>query len=64
MPTIWRVYSGKDGQSHLEEVTGALTDVQWAIVPGTSHALLWEKPHIANQLILDFLADEQAPKFF
>jgi len=23
-----------------------------------------EKPHIVNQLIIDFLADEQAPKLF
>jgi pimeloyl-ACP methyl ester carboxylesterase len=64
-PTI--VIAGETGSftfSHLEEVTAALPDAQWAIVPGTSHALAWEKPHIVNQLISDFLADAQVPKFF
>jgi pimeloyl-ACP methyl ester carboxylesterase len=64
-PTL--VLCGETGSftfSHLADVTATLPDAQWAIVPGTSHALLWEKPHIANQLIADFLADEQVPKFF
>jgi len=64
-PTL--ILAGETGSftfPHLGEVTSALPDAQWAIVPGTSHALLWEKPQIANRLILDFLADEQVPKFF
>ena len=38
MPTIWRVYSGEDGQSHLEEVTLPMTafvDVEGAHGEGT-----------------------------
>jgi pimeloyl-ACP methyl ester carboxylesterase len=64
-PTL--VLAGETGSftfAHLGEVFAALPDAQVAVVPGTSHALLWEKPHIANQLIADFLADEQVPKFF
>ena len=64
-PTL--VLCGETGSftfSHLGEVTAALPDVQWAIVPGTSHALVWEKPHVANLLVREFLADEQVPKFF
>jgi pimeloyl-ACP methyl ester carboxylesterase len=49
---------------HIAEVYRALPDAQLAIVPGTSHGLCMEKPHIVNQLILDFLADEQVPKMF
>ena len=37
---------------------------QIAVVPGTSHGLLLEKPHVVNQLLVDFLADEQVPKMF
>lgn len=38
MPTIWRIYSGNDGQSHFEEVTLAMqpfTDVEGAHGEGT-----------------------------
>ena len=64
-PTL--VLAGETGSftfSHLGEVVAALPDVQVAMVPGTSHALVWEKPHVANLLIAEFLADEQVPKFF
>ena len=47
---------------HLAAAQRALPDCQVAVVPGTSHALVWEKPHVVNQLLLDFLADEQVPK--
>src|SRR5258705_1708976 len=49
---------------HLAEIQRALSESQLAVVPGTSHGVAIEKPHIVNQLILDFLADEQAPKLF
>jgi pimeloyl-ACP methyl ester carboxylesterase len=42
----------------------ALPDSQLAVVPGTSHAALMEKPEIVNRLILDFLAPEQVTKMF
>lgn len=47
---------------HLAAVRRALRDVQVAVVPGTSHALMMEKPDVVNQLLLGFLADEQLPK--
>lgn len=64
-PTL--LLAGETGSftfAHLGEVFAVLPDAQVGIVPGTSHALIWEKPHVANQLIADFLADEQTPKFF
>ena len=64
-PTL--LLCGQDGASTLEHVAAvyrALPDVQLAVVPGTSHGLALEKPHIVNQLIVDFFADEQAPKLF
>jgi pimeloyl-ACP methyl ester carboxylesterase len=64
-PTL--VLCGDDGGMTIEHagaVHRALPDSQLAIVPGTSHGLLMEKPHVVNQLILDFLADEQPPKLF
>ncbi|MEY2424242.1 MAG: hypothetical protein QOI95_4309 [Acidimicrobiaceae bacterium] len=64
-PTL--VLCGDDGTSTLEHATAvyrALPHAQLAIVPGTSHGLPMEKPHVVNQLILDFLADEQVPKLF
>lgn len=50
--------------AHSADVYRTLPDAQLAIVPGTSHGLPMEKPHIVNQLIVDFLADEQTPKLF
>jgi pimeloyl-ACP methyl ester carboxylesterase len=50
--------------AHVAAVQAAVPDCQVAVVPGTSHALTLEKPHIVNQLILDFLADEQVEKIF
>jgi pimeloyl-ACP methyl ester carboxylesterase len=49
---------------HIAAVRGALPDTQLAIVPGTSHGLVMEKPHVVNQLIIDFLADKQVDKLF
>lgn len=37
---------------------------QLAIVPGTSHALLLEKPDLVNRLLVDFLAEQQPPTTF
>jgi pimeloyl-ACP methyl ester carboxylesterase len=39
-------------------------DAQLAIIPGASHTSPIEKPGFVNQILLDFLADEQSPKFF
>jgi pimeloyl-ACP methyl ester carboxylesterase len=64
-PTL--VLVADDGCMRVEQaaaVQRALPDAQLAVVPGTSHGLPMEKPHIVNQLILDFLADDQVPKMF
>jgi pimeloyl-ACP methyl ester carboxylesterase len=64
-PTL--ILNGDDGAmslAHADEIRRTLPESQLAVVPGTSHGLSLEKPHIVNQLILDFLADEQPPKLF
>jgi pimeloyl-ACP methyl ester carboxylesterase len=64
-PTL--VLVGDDGCMSVEQaaaVQQALRDAQLAVVPGTSHGLPMEKPRVVNQLIADFLADEQVPKMF
>ncbi|MEY2567650.1 MAG: hypothetical protein QOE35_2179 [Actinomycetota bacterium] len=64
-PTL--VLDGDDGAMTLEHaaaVLRTLPDAQLAIVPGTSHGVVFEKPHLVNRLILDFLAVEEVPKLF
>lgn len=46
---------------HTLEMYRALPDAQLAIVPGTSHLLLHEKPALCTRLIGDFLVDPPAP---
>lgn len=41
--------------------TRALQDAELAVVPGTSHGLLVEKPDLCNRLIVDFLTKEPLP---
>jgi pimeloyl-ACP methyl ester carboxylesterase len=58
---------GDDGAMTMEQVAAvhrAFPDSQLAIVPGASHGLPLEKPHVVNQLIADFLADDQVVKLF
>ena len=47
---------------HLEAMRDTIPEAQLAVVPGTSHGLPLEKPELTARLILDFLADDQAPK--
>ena len=64
-PTL--VLVGDDGCMRVAQaaaVQSAFRDAQLAVVPGTSHGLLMEKPDVVNQLILGFLANEQPPKMF
>ena len=64
-PTL--VLAANDGAmplEHLAAIQHTLPNYQIAVVPGTSHGVAMEKPHIVNQLIIGFLADEQAPKLF
>ena len=41
----------------------SITDSELAIVPGTSHALIIEKPGLCIRIILDFLTKDPAPTF-
>jgi pimeloyl-ACP methyl ester carboxylesterase len=50
--------------AHAGELLDAIPSAQLAVVPGTSHALIMEKPALVNRLILDFLTTEQAEKQF
>ena len=43
---------------HTTALYRAVPKSELAIVPGTSHMLLMEKPSLVNQLILDFLGNE------
>ena len=47
---------------HAATMASTLPDAQLAVVPGTDHGLLFEKPDLVSRLFLDFLADEQPPK--
>ena len=47
--------------SHTCAMYEALPASQLAIVPGTSHFLLLEKPDLVNRLLLEFLAETAPP---
>jgi pimeloyl-ACP methyl ester carboxylesterase len=46
---------------HTVALYQAVPNSELAVVPGTSHALLMEKPGLANRIILDFLGTEPVP---
>jgi pimeloyl-ACP methyl ester carboxylesterase len=46
---------------HTLEFYRALPNSELAIVPGTSHFLVQEKPSLCNAIILDFLTNEPVP---
>ena len=43
---------------HAVEMFLALPNAEFAVVPGTSHFLTQEKPHLVNALVLDFLTND------
>jgi pimeloyl-ACP methyl ester carboxylesterase len=47
---------------HSAALAATLPDAQLAVVPGTSHIAVMEKPDLVNRLILDFLSDQQPEK--
>jgi pimeloyl-ACP methyl ester carboxylesterase len=60
------VMVGDDDEVKLEHALSlyrALPDGELAVVPGTSHGLLVEKPELCNTLILDFLQNEPVQTF-
>jgi pimeloyl-ACP methyl ester carboxylesterase len=47
--------------THAVETYDALPNAELAVVPGTSHFLTQEKPHLVNSIVLDFLTNEPVP---
>jgi pimeloyl-ACP methyl ester carboxylesterase len=47
--------------THAAQMYDALPNAELAIVPGTSHFLTQEKPHLVNELVLDFLTNDPVP---
>ena len=44
--------------AHAVAMFDALPNAELAVVPGTSHFLTQEKPHLVNALVMDFLTNE------
>ena len=60
------VMLGDDDEVALEHAVAlyrALPNGELAVIPGTSHGLLVEKPEICNSIILDFLCNEPVQTF-
>jgi pimeloyl-ACP methyl ester carboxylesterase len=58
------VMLGDDDEVVLEHAIAmyrGLPDAELAVVPGTSHGLLHEKPALCNSIILEFLTTEPVP---
>jgi pimeloyl-ACP methyl ester carboxylesterase len=64
VPARTLVMSGDDDAVTLEhtiEMYRSLPDAELAVVPGTSHVLVMEKPALVTQLVLDFLTGDPVP---
>lgn len=60
------VMLGDDDEVTLEHAVAmyrGLADAELAVVPGTSHGLLHEKPTLCNSMIVDFLTTDPLPTF-
>jgi pimeloyl-ACP methyl ester carboxylesterase len=60
------VMVGDDDEVTLEHAIAmyrGLPDAELAVVPGTSHGLLHEKPALCNAMIVDFLTTDPVPTF-
>lgn len=60
------VMLGDDDEVTLEHAAAALRalpEAELAVVPGTSHALLWEKPALCAAILLDFLRHDAVQTF-
>ncbi len=47
--------------AHAVDLFEALPTAELAVVPGTSHFLTQEKPHLVNALVIDFLPNDPVP---
>ncbi len=60
------VMLGDDDEVILEHAIAcyhAVPNAELAVIPGTSHGLLVEKPALCNAMIIDFLANDPVPTF-
>jgi pimeloyl-ACP methyl ester carboxylesterase len=60
------VMIGDDDEVTLEHAAAmyrAIPDAELAVVPGTSHGLLHEKPELCNTMLVDFLTKDAVPTF-
>jgi pimeloyl-ACP methyl ester carboxylesterase len=58
------VMLGDDDEVTLEHAIAmyrGLRDAELAVVPGTSHGLLHEKPALCNTILVDFLSSDPVP---
>ncbi|MGH2822734.1 MAG: alpha/beta fold hydrolase, partial [Thermoleophilaceae bacterium] len=58
------VMVGDDDEVTLEHATAmyrGLADAELAVVPGSSHGLLHEKPALCNSILVDFLTTDPVP---
>jgi pimeloyl-ACP methyl ester carboxylesterase len=46
---------------HTLEIYRTIPDAELAVVPGTSHVLIMEKPDLVARLVLDFLTTDPVP---
>jgi pimeloyl-ACP methyl ester carboxylesterase len=47
--------------AHSVEMYDNIPDSEFAVVPGTSHFLVQEKPDLVNKIVVDFLTKEPVP---
>jgi pimeloyl-ACP methyl ester carboxylesterase len=48
---------------HTLAMFRAIPDAELAIIPGTSHALIIEKPALCNEIMIDFLTADPVPTY-
>ena len=48
---------------HTQALYESIPDSELAVIPGTSHALIIEKPALCNEIIIDFLTTDPVPTF-
>ena len=66
IPCRTLVMLGDDDEVRLEHgvtLYRALPDAELAVMPGTSHGLLVEKPDLCNTMLVDFLINDPIATF-
>jgi pimeloyl-ACP methyl ester carboxylesterase len=66
VPRRTLVMAGDDdaiAAEHTLSLYRSIPGAELAVVPGTSHALIMEKPALCNQIMVDFLTTDPVPTF-